>query len=433
MTRPESGRFPTISAKLPEGVLVEMLLRDGKPSFACYADGNIVERTSVDGASGQVLVPYSPENNLLTHRVVLLPSEAAEYGTKAALLAEVRAFIHRYVDLSKPFETVAAAYVLLTWIYDDFPELPYLRARGAFGSGKSRFLLTLGSVCYKPIFASGASTVSPLFRMLDAVEGTLVLDEADFRLSDERAEIVKILNNGNAKGFPVLRSELTPQKEFNPRAFSVFGPKVIATRHPFEDEALESRCLTEEMGLRTVRADIPTSLPDTFHAEAEALRNALLMYRFREFGRPRDDVTLEGVSPRRRQVLSPLLKTLEGEQRGELRLALRALVGGESFAPEVRLEASLLEAIATLQNRGTVLTVKAIAVEASATRGETFSPRQVGHLLRHSLGLLPERRGGVYLLAAGAEARIDMLLERHGVGQDVGDVEDISQGSMTEN
>jgi predicted DNA-binding transcriptional regulator AlpA len=54
------------------------------------------------------------------------------------------------------------------------------------------------------MFVSGASTVSPMFRIIDAFRGTLILDESDFRFSDEKAEIVKILNNGNAVGFPVL-------------------------------------------------------------------------------------------------------------------------------------------------------------------------------------------------------------------------------------
>src|SRR6185503_9020715 len=98
-------------------------------------------------------------------------------------------------------------FVLLSWLYDAHYEIPYLRVRGEPGSGKTRFLLTVGSLCYKPIFASGASTVSPLFRMLDMIRGTLILDEADFRFSDERAEVVKILNNGTTRGFPVLRAE----------------------------------------------------------------------------------------------------------------------------------------------------------------------------------------------------------------------------------
>ena len=29
-----------------------------------------------------------------------------------------------------------------------------------------------------------------------------MIDEGDFRFSDEQAEIVKILNNGNARAFP---------------------------------------------------------------------------------------------------------------------------------------------------------------------------------------------------------------------------------------
>jgi hypothetical protein len=71
-----------------------------------------------------------------------------------------------------------------------------------YGSGKTRALLVLGSLCYKSFFASGASTVSPIFHTLDAFRGTLIFDEADFRFSDERAEVVKILNNGNVSGLP---------------------------------------------------------------------------------------------------------------------------------------------------------------------------------------------------------------------------------------
>ena len=62
----------------------------------------------------------------------------------------------------RDFEEIATQYILLTWVYDKFNELPYLRLRGDFGSGKTRALLVIGSICYKPFFASGASTVSPL-------------------------------------------------------------------------------------------------------------------------------------------------------------------------------------------------------------------------------------------------------------------------------
>jgi hypothetical protein len=100
--------------------------------------------------------------------VVLLPSEPQEYGSDAALLSEIESFIHRYVDVSPLFEKIACYYVLLTWIYDRFNELPYLRLRGEPGSGKTRFMLTVGSLCYKPIFASGVDgfTALPNSRLL---------------------------------------------------------------------------------------------------------------------------------------------------------------------------------------------------------------------------------------------------------------------------
>ncbi len=198
---------------------------------------------------------------------------------KNNLLAEIQAFIHSYVDVSPLFEKIASYYVLFSWVYDSFNELPYLRLRGDPGSGKTRFLLTVGSLCYKPIFASGASTVSPLFRIIDAFRGTLIVDEGDFRLSDERAEIVKILNNGNARGFPVLRSEVTPKREFNPTAYTVFGPKLVATRGLFQDRALESRCITEAIGQQRLREDMPINLPFLYKQEALELRNKLLLFR----------------------------------------------------------------------------------------------------------------------------------------------------------
>src|SRR5436305_1011834 len=275
-------RIPTVSAVLPDGALLEMVYDPERreTAFVVARNDAWTREPFVTLEPGRRLVPYGPQNNLLRNGVVLLPAEPEEYGSERELVRAVQAFLHRYVDVSPLFETIASYYVLLTWVYDSFNELPYLRLRGDPGTGKTRFLLTVGGLCYKPIFASGASTVSPLFRLLDAVRGTLIIDEGDFRLSDERAEMVKILNNGNARGFPVLRSEVTPQREFNPRAYAVFGPKLVATRGFFEDRALESRFLTEEMGQHRLREDIPINLSSAYQEEALQLRNKLLLFRF---------------------------------------------------------------------------------------------------------------------------------------------------------
>ena len=216
---------PTVSTVFDDGAILEMVFRpeEKRTEFVVWKDGEWNFESSISVNPLERLIPYSANNNLIKNEVVLLPSEPEEYGSEETLLGEIQSFIHRYVDVSPLFEKIASYYVLFSWVHDGFNELPYLRVRGDPGSGKTRFLLTIGSLCYKPIFASGASTVSPIFRILDSFHGTLIVDEGDFRFSDEKAEVVKILNNGNVKGFPVLRSESDGKREFNPKAYHVFG------------------------------------------------------------------------------------------------------------------------------------------------------------------------------------------------------------------
>ncbi len=429
---------PAVSAILSSGELLETVYDPATPAtgFVVFDGAAWRVEKRVELPSGVSLVPYSPENNLLTHRVVLLPSAPEDYGSEEELLLEVRKFIHRYVDLGELFEEVAAAYVLFTWIYDAFNEVPYLRVRGDYGSGKSRFLLTVGSLCYKPIFASGASTVSPIFRILDAVQGTLVIDEGDFRASDEKADIVKILNNGNARGFPVLRSEQTPSKEFNPRAFHVFGPKLIATRSLFDDRALESRCLSEDMGMRPLRKDIPINLPESFEEEARTLRNKLLLYRLQTRGKSRDLTAAlpAGLEPRLSQILVPLLSTVSSEETRERLLSL-ARRSGQALSAEraMAIEAEVLAVLHELRAEGLPLSVseitKRFADRHAAEYEYVVTPRWIGSVLRRKLMLTPQKRGGTFVIPASEHPKLARLFEKYSVPseQDIGDVGDVPQ------
>lgn len=285
--KPQS--IPTVSAVLPTGELVEMVYdaTARRTRFVCGTGEAWGYEETIDVSPAESLVPYSPTNNLVKHGVVLFASEPEEYGEESDLVSRIRGFLRKYVAVSEDFELLSTYYVLFTWVYDAFHEVPYVRVRGGYGSGKTRFLLTAGSLCRLPIFASAASTISPIFRLLDSFRGTLILDEGDFRYSDEKAEITKILNSGNAKGFPILRTDVSPKKEFDPRAYHVFGPKIVATRGFFQDRALESRCLTEDMHGGAIRADIPLNLDERFQEEALAIRNQLLLYRVRNFATTR--------------------------------------------------------------------------------------------------------------------------------------------------
>ncbi len=437
----KQSAWPTASASLPDGSLVEMVYRpeESQTALCVYKDGNIRYESSLTRPD-QRLVPYSPRNNLLVNEVVLFPSAAAEYESEERLVGAIREFIHRYVDVSPLFEQIASYYVLFSWVYDAFNELPYLRLRGDAGSGKTRFLLTVGSLCYKPIFASGASTVSPLFRILDSMRGTLIVDEGDFRFSDEKAELVKILNNGNGRGFPVLRSEAVSGKEFSPRAYSVFGPKLIATRGYFQDRALESRCLTEEMGGRKLRDDIPINLAGEYKVEAEKLRNQLLMFRFRNYGKCRVDPALvdRSVEPRLAQVFVPLLSVIEnGGARQALRQLMRDYHRDLVSDRGMDMEAQVLDIIRELQQSAYEpgVSIKEIATRFAEQHGEDYerkiTPHWIGHIVRRKLGLKTEKRHGSYVIGPAEGPKLARLFDKYGVAsggpEDLGDSGDFGE------
>jgi hypothetical protein len=409
---------------LEDGALVELIYdpKGRRTSLAVWRDQACELVPSLELSNGDRLVPYSSGNNLIRHDVVLLPSRPEEFSSEASLVADIQAYIHRYVDLSPQFERIASYYVLFSWLYDGFNELPYLRVRGDYGSGKTRFLLVVGSVCYKPVFASGASTVSPIFHILDAFRGTLIIDEGDFRWSDDKADIVKILNNGNVRGLPVLRTEVSRTGEFNPRAFQVFGPKLVATRGFYEDRALESRFITEETGHRGLRRDIPINLPASYKEEALHLRNKLLLYRFRNHGKRHAsgslvDPTLE---PRLNQIFVPLLSIIDDATvRTELRQVARERHREIVADRGMDIEAQVLEVIQHLQRRRSKLAVGEITSAFIDRFGEEYerpiTNKWVGFIIRRKLHVKTQKSHGTFVIPLGEEERLRRLYDKYGL------------------
>ncbi len=182
------------------------------------------------------------------------------------------------------------------------------RSREIAGTGKSRGSDVIGSLCYRRLSIAGAATSAPMDHMIETVGGTLVIDEADFANSGIGSEIAKTLNCGYQRGSPVVRMDKMPDGSLEPRAYDVFGPKILNGRARFSDDATESRCLTL-VTRETERTDIPTQLPQDFQAEAQLLRNKLLRFRydFLEKIEPRN-VHIEGVGRRTNQIRGPWLR-----------------------------------------------------------------------------------------------------------------------------
>lgn len=282
----------------------EIIQRDEGTWFLCWNK----ERQTTS------IMPFIEEGGVVpmmddgvTEGAVKLPTGAKEYGTIIDLLREIQEHIHRFVDVSPEFERICVYYILLSWVYDKLRTLPYLRFMGDTGSGKTRAEDVIGGLCYRPCKVAGAVTPAPIYRLIRAWRGTIILDEADMEKSDEKNEVVKILNCGFQRDVPVIRCYKDDPD--NIQYLPTFGPKILASRFSFHDKALEARCLTHVME-QTDRDDIPIELGAEFREREDDLRDKLLMFRLRN----RDSINPEGdfeeirdLEPRIRQMVGPFI------------------------------------------------------------------------------------------------------------------------------
>ena len=121
--------------------LFEQVMRDGVPQFAVWDNVSKMIRYEREYWLGENrrLVPYYGDQE--EKEVTKFPSEATPYSSETGLIEEISNFLHRYLCLEPKFEKFVPYYVCFTWVYDRFPVLPYLRALGDTGRGKTLSIL----------------------------------------------------------------------------------------------------------------------------------------------------------------------------------------------------------------------------------------------------------------------------------------------------
>lgn len=286
--------------------LYEQIIKNGKPSFVTYNinTGELNEVSEIVLPTGVTVKPIMSEE--ITEGAILLPSGVQDYTSSSQLVDDIKAHVLRFVDMEEEYLEFSAWYIMMSWVYDKLTTVSYLRFAGDTGCGKSRALDVIGRLCYKPMILAGAVTPAPIYRLIKRFRGTLVLDEADFRDSSEKSEVVTLLNCGFERGRPVIRcSKDDPD---NLQILPCFGPKVFATRFSFQDVALEARCLSYTM-VETDREDIPPLLGEKHRISEETIRNRLLLWRLHNYSRilptAVDDIDLGPIEPRLKQTSIP--------------------------------------------------------------------------------------------------------------------------------
>ena len=181
----------------------------------------------------------------IKYRQFFLPQEPAGYGRDEILEKEIYEFLDYWCDYPKEFKILDVAYIKLTWIADLLSVVPYRRALGEWGTGKSRWaecILALSQCGFK----QGATATAPgIFRKADLYRGTQGFDENEYSGNSSISEAIHLVLNcsySRATG-AVTRMEKSGG-DFIPKQCICYGPKIIAARKGFVDVATESRCIT---------------------------------------------------------------------------------------------------------------------------------------------------------------------------------------------
>jgi len=202
------------------------------------------------------------------------------YESEGQLFNDVRNFFERHLDVpDERLFDVYSAFVLATYRLEDWTVVPYLMFLGPLASGKTRALECLHRLCYRAIMA-GSISAAALFRSVEAWHPTLLLDETEIYTKDQFMEVRALLNAGYRKGQYAIRIVGSEQGTPKIGLFDVFGFKALAGTKALVG-TLQSRCIVTNMSKAT--KPINVFIDEEW---AERLRNQLIMYRFKNLGKP---------------------------------------------------------------------------------------------------------------------------------------------------
>ena len=275
------------------------------------ADGTAIQprRLDMHQDSGELMRVVGIPRSDLVKKAPLLDA--------SALFREMNEHIQQYADMPEIEREIGIYYALFSWFYTKRSTSPYLRYIGDTGTGKSRCARAVADLCFLPILLSGGTSSSALMRMHEKWRGTAFIEEADLK-GDAADPVVKWLNAGFERGAWIMLSDKNdPNKQ---QAFSPWGPKLLAMRVPFRDNATESRCLSYSPR-ETRRKDIPAELPPAYHETVADLRAKIARFvltHWRAFD-PAWVVDVDDIAPRVRQMSEPVSCILQYFPDGEER------------------------------------------------------------------------------------------------------------------
>jgi hypothetical protein len=195
------------------------------------------------------------------------------YGNR--ILDDVVAFIRRFVVLSETQADAVALWVAHTHAIDAAETTPYLAISSAEKqSGKSRLGLEVFPLIVREPLPSMTISDAAVFRAIEELSPTLLLDEADavFK-AREREELRGLLNAGYRRGAVAYRMGGTNRSKLE--KFKVFSAKVFIGIGNFLPDTLVDRSIPIRLKRRTREEPIERFKPRDVTPEGEMLRDRL--------------------------------------------------------------------------------------------------------------------------------------------------------------
>ena len=313
----------------------------------------------------------------------------------AQLLDEVTSTIQRFIVLNKHQAQTAALWVATCWFIDviDCAPIALINAPER-ACGKTQLLTVMARLAPRTAQASGISP-SVLFRMIEAYQPTLFIDEVETVLKDNE-DLRGLINAGHTRDSAFVWRSVAKGDDFEPKRFTVWGMKAIAGINAIKlAETVTSRSIVFELRRKTTGESV------------ERLRRAeagLFETLARKLARFKDDFASEvqqarpvlpdALGDREQDNFEPLLQiaTVAGEHwpNTALNAALRltnATQAPMSSANEML--ADIQEIFETMQvvKIGTTELINALCDDAEKSwatynRGKPLSPRQLSNKLK---------------------------------------------------
>jgi putative DNA primase/helicase len=163
----------------------------------------------------------------------------------AALLDSLREVFRRYIVLPKGADIALPLWVLHAWTMDAGEISPFMvLVSPTKRCGKTSVLIVLYYLTPRSELASNI-TAAALFRYIEEVRPTLLVDEADSFVKDNE-ELRGILNCGHTRAAANVIRTVEVNGVHTPRRFSTWAPKAIATIRALAD-TLEDRAVVVQL------------------------------------------------------------------------------------------------------------------------------------------------------------------------------------------